>query len=242
MNYREMRVEEEFLAQDVARMHPWTTALGNESEQYYNFIENPELIESSLEDFIPFAHYRAIPAFYDLLRWLNGSDSIFESNDCALLREIKGSTDDNTPKIAKQTHRINGRLIFFFRDHILNGDKKAFSWLWNDLPKEFDKVAPKFDLGILGYSIAPTAYQSLPAPLSGISYPSICLTFFAWGTDDESTMENLRKLFVNTHVALKNLSKKGAGKQFPERARKLLEKVSEGDAETLNKLMTERRI
>lgn len=242
MNYRDKNLETEFLAEPEVRAHPWTTALTDESHRYYNFIENPELISTSLEDFLPFDKYQAVQTFYEMLRWLNGKDSIFESNDSALLKGLEINADRNTPKIARQPYRIKGRLFFFFREHILNGDKTAFSWLLNDLRKEFDNVAPKFDLGIVGYALSPTAYLSLPSPLSETNFPSVCLAFFAWGSDEKDTMENLRKVFANTFVVLKKLSKKGIDRKFPQRGRLLLQKVLENDAETINKLTTVREI
>src|SRR5215213_968971 len=138
-NYRDKRIEAEFFSQ-VTRTHPWTTALSDESHRYYNLIEKPELIETSLEDFLPYNNYPAIQTFYELLKWLNGSDSIFESNDSALSNKIEINTDRNTPQIAQQSHRIRGRLFFFFREHILNADQRACNWLLNDIPLEFGKI------------------------------------------------------------------------------------------------------
>ncbi len=241
-NYRDTNVEKNFLAQGFTRTHPWTDAVSNESHRYYDFKNNPELIETSLEDFVPFDNYPAVQTFYTLLRWLNGADSIFESNDCALLNQIEINTDRNDPEIAQQTHRIRGRLMFFFREHILNSDERVCQWLWNDLLKEFDKVDPEFTLGIVGYSKVLTAYLSLPKPLSELSYESICLTFFAWGNDENITMGNLQRTFLNTLTVLKNLSHKGITKQLPQRGQLLLQKVSENDAKTLDRLMTERQI
>jgi len=66
------------------REHPWNTSVVNSSWRYQNFRENPELIAQVLEDFKPFAHYQAVHTFYDLVRWVNGDGSPFESNDCGL--------------------------------------------------------------------------------------------------------------------------------------------------------------
>jgi hypothetical protein len=241
MNYHDKSVEDDFLAQGFVRTHPWTTALSDESEQYYDFIKNPELIETSLEDFIPYDKYPAIKTFYKLLRWLNGPDSIFESNDCALAKQIAQSSDRNTPLIEQQNFRITGRLMFFYREHILNAEENATQWLWTNLPKEFDNTDPKFKLGVVGYSKVLSAYSSLPEPLSELSYDSVCLTFYAWGLNEVGVMNNLNRLFTNTLTVLKRLSQRGVKKQFPEQGRALLKKVEEKDAETLAKLTTLRQ-
>jgi hypothetical protein len=50
-----------------------------------------------LEDFKPWARYSAIPRFYELLAWLNGDDSIFESNDCGLRPPKQGDDRMRSP-------------------------------------------------------------------------------------------------------------------------------------------------
>ena len=242
MNYHDKSIERDYLAQGYTRTHPWTSSISDESHRYYDFINHPELVETSLEDFVPFARYPAVATFYDLIRWLNGPESIFESNDCALSNQIGTNTDRNTALIAQQPYRISGRLIFFFRDHILNADEDASRWLWNGLPREFDDVDQKFKLGVIGFSKVLTAYSSLPAPLSELSYSSFCLTFFAWGANEVSVMSNLNRLFSNTRTALKKLSRKGEKKQLPEKGRALLQSVLDNHPETVSRLITPWRL
>lgn len=239
MNYYDRNVQADFEAQGFTRTHPWTSAIDDESNQYYDFIEHPELIETSLEDFIPFEEYPAIKTFYKMLSWLNSSDSIFESNDCALCNQFLPNTDTNTPLIAQQKLAMRGRLMFFFRDHILNGDVETLRWLFNVLPKELDNVDPKIKLGIVGYSKVFVAFSALPAPLNEMSYSSICLSFFAWGINEVATMNNLQKVFANTHTALKRISAQGVKKNLPERGRFLLQSVNDGDADTITKFTAE---
>jgi len=66
------------------REHPWTVSMAVPDGRYWDFKAHPEQIPLVLEDFRPWAHYAAIPRFYELLAWLNGFDSILESNDCGL--------------------------------------------------------------------------------------------------------------------------------------------------------------
>lgn len=240
MHYHDKNIERDFLALGSTRMHPWTTAESDESERYYDFIEHPELIETSLEDFVPYDRYPAIRTFYRLLRWLNGADSVFESNDCALANRIEPNNDKNTPLIAQQTSRISGRLIFFFREHALNADEEATRWLWTNLAREFENTDLKLKLGIVGYSKVLTAYQSLPDPLRELSYLSVCLTFFAWGVSEVGVMNNLNRVFENTLTVLRRLSQKAARKEFPQKGRELRRLVEAGDAETLARLTTPR--
>ncbi|NOS82266.1 MAG: hypothetical protein HOP32_11870, partial [Nitrospira sp.] len=63
------------------RSHPWIDAESDPTNRYYDFKIHPELIRLSLEDMQKWSAYPATETFYRLLEWLNGPDSIFESND-----------------------------------------------------------------------------------------------------------------------------------------------------------------
>jgi hypothetical protein len=80
------------------RHHPWTPVENNPEAKYYDFKTHPEQIPLVLEDFKPWAHYPAIPRFYELLRWLNGRESILESNDCGLRPPRR---DQATPDVVR---------------------------------------------------------------------------------------------------------------------------------------------
>jgi hypothetical protein len=110
------------------REHPWNTSVVNSSWRYQNFRENPELIAQVLEDFKPFAHYQAVHTFYDLVRWVNGDGSPFESNDCGLRPPKR---DDAPPPMIPfdSPIGIHGRFAFFFRDLKVNSQSDAVDWL-----------------------------------------------------------------------------------------------------------------
>jgi hypothetical protein len=46
------------------RNHPWEAAEYDHDSRYCDFKANPELIETSLEDFAPFASERAVQQFF----------------------------------------------------------------------------------------------------------------------------------------------------------------------------------
>src|ERR1700691_4368640 len=113
-------------------MHPWTIVESQPGAQYWNFAESPELISQVLEDFKPWAHYPAIQKFYELLAWLNGADSIFETNDCAFVDKSK--VDTATPVVVRQAFdtdpmSVHGRLTVIFRDLKLNASRPHVDWL-----------------------------------------------------------------------------------------------------------------
>jgi len=76
--YYDKRFEKE-----VSGFHPYKGGAYSPDVQYYDFKAYPELISTVLEDYVEWSDCKAIQTFYDLLRWLNGPDSLLESSDCA---------------------------------------------------------------------------------------------------------------------------------------------------------------
>lgn len=101
------------------------TAYNERAGFYTNFILNPELITEVLEDFKPHEEKKAIQTFYSFLRWINGSESAFETNDCALRENVIANTDS----LFKFSHKIDGRVEFFLREHQYNCHKDISTWL-----------------------------------------------------------------------------------------------------------------
>lgn len=97
------------------RTHPYDGAEYDRRVKHYDLVNHPELIRTSLEDFKPWETYQAIDWFYQLLEWLNGPTSIFETSDCRL-EAPKPNTFTNIPCDLV----LCGRLMIFFRDISLN--------------------------------------------------------------------------------------------------------------------------
>ncbi len=55
------------------RSHPWIDTVDNPECRYYDLTLSPELIRTSLEDFLPWSNYKAIENFYKILEDLNQS-------------------------------------------------------------------------------------------------------------------------------------------------------------------------
>lgn len=82
------------------RSHPWKKTSYEERAGFYsNFIKNPELITEVLEDFKPHESQKAVQTFYEFIKWINGSASAFETNDCAMREGVINNVDSllNTP-------------------------------------------------------------------------------------------------------------------------------------------------
>lgn len=212
-----------FVLDEGIRPHPWTTALENEEHRYYNFRRCPDLIPTVLEDFLPWSHYAAIQTFYELLAWLNGPDSKLESNDCA----FSGIKENRIPQVPK-TRGCNGRLMIFLRDVSLNlSPDSAAAWDKSDQTNQL--VPPKLSehLKWLGdrsievihntsvsseytfveLEIHPVLYSTALVPARQRLGYELSFKFWAWGSTDEETMENLQMVMKTMFSCLKRISK-----------------------------------
>jgi hypothetical protein len=200
--YFSEETDKEYKKQGI-RTHPWDFASHDSSQRFYDFVANPELIETSLEDFLPFSHYQATRTFYSLLRWVNGMESILETNDCAFAFEK--NKNQNSPEIAKQKFRANGRVMIFFREHILN-TINVYDWFTDTLCRKIRGVDNGFTLGVVAFSHPETRYINLSYPLSEAIGYELSISFWAWGMTEDETFQNLDRLFQNLLTAIKETS------------------------------------
>lgn len=106
------------------RLQPWDTAGYAEGGRFYDFRRDPALITEVLEDFMPLAGYEAVRQFYELLRWMNGPDSPYETNDSRLRPPRENRQRDLADKVLVR----DGMLMFFFRDLTLNLSEDSVAW------------------------------------------------------------------------------------------------------------------
>jgi hypothetical protein len=181
----------------IPRSHPWTIALSDPSHRYYDFKKRPELIRSSLEDFTPWSGLPVIDGFYDLLEWLNGPDSLLESNDCG----TRGPTENRNPGFAKALE-WTVRLMILYRHLPNNTLKEAAHWLADATRHYLKATDPAFEWGVVGTTLKSTNFVTLPVPEQEQAGTQVMLTFWAWGDTDVELQANLRRVFRNTHTAL----------------------------------------
>ena len=184
------------------RQHPWTKVEANPEARYWDFRAHPEQIPLVLEDFKPWAHYTAIPRFYELLTWMNGNDSIFELNDCGLRPPKR---DNETPEMMRHVFTsdpvvLHGRLAFIFRDltwnasaPTLDGLKKAIHDGLRDNVPNIPAVVQVGDWAHLFTSINKEGR-------------AVTLRFWAWGDDEAMAMGHLHSTFDAIHGCLRWLS------------------------------------
>jgi len=185
----------------LARSHPWSTSTSDEALRYLDFKASPELIRSTLEDFIPFARYPAIERFYGLIEWLNGASSKVESNDCAL----------SAPEVEREASRMrrvscSGRLMLLFRDLPRNVSAHDWPTFTERLHLTLEALDRPFELGMIGTTLIPVHYRSLFAQGTEAEGLQLMISFWAWGGTEQVCMTNLARLFTNLSQALRVIS------------------------------------
>jgi hypothetical protein len=181
----------------ASRSHPWTEAVANSECRYYDLKAAPALIRTSLEDFVPWGHHRAIELFYVMLEWLNGPTSPFESNDCALT-----APQPNENPHSPLERECSGRLMILFRDCQRNVGSRDLSLLTRALHIALATADLEFESGVVGTTLVPVRYLSLPGLPEAQLGSQLMISFWAWGGTDEETMANLHRLMKNLDHAL----------------------------------------
>lgn len=184
-----------------SRSHPWIGSASDPEDQYCNFREKPELIRSSIEDMQKWSAYAAAETFYRLLEWLNGSESVFESNDCA----FNGASTNTSVQCAKPLE-CSGRLMILYRDLEINRSQEEILWLTNAAAHGLRNTDPSFEWGAIGATIMPVRFTALSRQPAGQRGQQVMLSFWAWGEDEAEVMANLDRTFRNMTAVLHDLS------------------------------------
>ena len=169
------------------RSHPWSTSSGDLSHRYYDFRTRPALIPTVLEDFRPWDTYAAVRSFYDLLAWVNGKGSPFESNDCAF-----AGPEDNVDGDFNKRLSCSGRLGILFRDLSLNTNEGAINRLIEGIHVGLRERDPDFAWGAVGTTLLRVDFRDLPKDRAEGS--QVLLSFWAWGDDEPELFENLARV------------------------------------------------
>ena len=180
------------------RSHPWTERAADSTHRYYDFRKHPEKIRTSLEDWKEWSVWPAVETFYRLLEWLNGSTSVFESNDC----EFSGAARDAREEGAR-SFQCSGRVMIFFRDLALNTSVEGIHRLTQAIAEELACVDTGFAEGAFGATIVPVRYRTLPVPAAQQHGQELMLSFWAWGDSERDAMTNLDRTLVNLTAALR---------------------------------------
>ena len=174
------------------RAHPWLTCEDDPTCRYYDFKQHPELIPTSLEDFKSWSHYPAIQDFYSLLAWLNGPESILESNDCAFGGVRRNISTHMSPK----ERQVDGRLMVFFRSLAMNCNQQNEWYLKECFRFYLARVQPSLRDAAIGLSRLRTGFKAI-----NMRGSCLVLTFFAWGDTEQEVMGTLQHLVAGIKEA-----------------------------------------
>ena len=179
------------------RSHPWIDTVDNPECRYYDFTLHPELIRTSLEDFLPWSNYEAIDNFYKMLEDLNNSKSFLESNDCA----FTGPEPNQNPQFQKSLE-CSGRVMILFSDLIKNTMDDNIERLAYELHCHLSTHDAEFQLGVIGTTITPVRYLALGESDEQQMGTKLMISFWVWGDGEDEIMENLNRLIINLSDAL----------------------------------------
>jgi hypothetical protein len=179
------------------RSHPWTDSAACADYRYIDLKADPARIRTSLEDFVPWSHYAAIDEFYGLVEWLNRQLSTLESNDCA----FTGPHANDVPSMAKAL-QCSGRIMVLFRALTKNLARPTVESFKNALHHRLGAIDPTFPWGVIGTTIVPVRYVSLPVPEHQQLGHQLMISFWAWGSTEEELMTNLGRVLRNLSSGL----------------------------------------
>ncbi len=179
------------------RSHPWTNAVASSESRYYDLKAEPQLIRTSLEDFVPWSHYGAVIRIYELLEQLNGTASVFESNDCA----FTPPGESEAPPLGDV--QCSGRLMILYRDLSLNRSRRRIEELKHALHVRLAGIDPDLEPGMIGTTLVPIRLLALPVTSQlGVQ---LMISFWAWGSSEADAMDNLDRVLRNLSQALGHL-------------------------------------
>ena len=173
--------------QPPGRQHPWTVVVANPTDQYVDFKTHPDQIPLALPDFIPWAHYPAIQTFYGLLAWLNGPESVFESNDCGLRPP---RVDPNTPEMVRPVFAadpivVHCRLTILYRDLARNTSAETVDALKRAIHDGLRDQVPNMPAAV---TLGDWEHDFMEIGQRG---RAITLLIWAWGEDEAAAMAQL---------------------------------------------------
>ena len=192
----------------VGREFPWgKTVYDKDSSRlpgrYYDFKAHPELISTSLEDFLPWNDYAAIQEFYKLIKWINSPESQLETDDCAFDGELKPHQDE---LFEKWNLRCAGRVMIFHRDLIQNTKRWAVNHLQYLVLYHLNKIDSKLEAAVVTVGKAPIRFLACAGSPTGNNGFSLVLRFYSYGNTQTEVFKYLERTFRNMLQAIKRVS------------------------------------
>jgi hypothetical protein len=219
------------LTNGFIRTYPWTENERDASDRYYDFKADPSLIPQALNNFkgwSDWSDWEGVRLFYELLEWLNGPDSRFESNGCGFRGPGRNPQQDRCPGELLTT----GGLIFLFRDVEMNLSPQSAAWAARPAPfgvtppplapgkhiawlrgrshEHLRRLNPKFTSGCVSIALLPTFYSTLPLERQDRFGHEVAFQWWAWGDTERETMAHFKEVVATMFKCLKKVSAEAA--------------------------------
>ncbi len=146
---------------------------------------------------MPWSRHAAIQEFYELLEWLNGPGSSLESNDCA----FTGPHPNESPSYPKRLE-CSGRVMVLYRELAKNLSPLQVGSLKDALHHALASIDAEFPWGMIGTTIVPVRYVTLPLACDEQVGAELMISFWAWGDSKRELMSNLERVMRNLSRAL----------------------------------------
>lgn len=219
------------LVNGFVRTHPWADGKDFKADKYYDFKANPELIPQVLNSFkgwSEWSEWEGVQLFYKLLEWINGPDSLFESNGCG----FRGPSPNQQKARWPGELISDGGLVFLFRDLELNLSEesaawakrfmsvggtrpplaagKNVGWLLSRSQEYLQQLNPKFVCGSVSIVLFPTIFLELPLDHKDKLGHELCFQWWAWGDTERETMAHFKEVVATMFECLKRVSAEAA--------------------------------
>ncbi len=220
-----MLFHDEGVLEAEGRHQPWTVSAQNPEFKYYDSRKNPELVSQVLEDFTPFNEYAAVQRFYEMVTWLNGDESKFETSDC----RFDGIKPNTQKEQWDKELACHGALVVFYRDlkYNLSEDSRAWSneniatgkapawvyqpskyvqWAAEQSAHLIHQINPTFMWGCLATGFYNVFYEEGATDNRDKFGYQLVYRFWAWGDTEQEIMNNLKIDFDVLFLCLRRLS------------------------------------
>lgn len=142
-------------AKGESRPHPWKVSAHDPNAKFFDCLKRPDLVRTSLEDFIPYAHQPAIERFFEMVEWMCGPETLWETTESKFWPP---STHSNR-FFSQYPITCSGRLVFFCRDH--SWQCRHSAWAFDNLLKRLVQREPTPPNACVGVFMFPIQFLSL---------------------------------------------------------------------------------
>ncbi|MGI8481626.1 MAG: hypothetical protein ACR2MF_06130 [Chthoniobacterales bacterium] len=138
------------------RPHPWAVSAHDPNAKFVDFLKCPDLVRTSLEDFIPYAHRPAVERFFQMVEWMRGPKTIWETTESCFWPPSSPHTNNF---FSQYPIICSGRLVFFSRHHLWQC--RHSEWAFNNLVAKLGKQQPTPPNACIGVFMFPISFRSL---------------------------------------------------------------------------------